>query len=142
MASVPTHHNPSNTILLIDQALRNKKQYNCVKYRRIVPNIEPSIYSLSSYSAKFNTYIQIYVYGENFLPNGISSVDFGSIKNIPISYINHGSFYFEVPFVSFPGVYNVVVKNNINLIGRSVTANSSGRLSLESNIVEFTITSA
>lgn len=139
MASVPTHHNPSNTILLIDKELRNKKQYNCVKYKRIVPNIQPSIYSLSSYSAKFNTYIQIYVYGENFLPNGVSSVDFGSIKNIPISYINHNSFYFEVPFVSFPGVYNIVVKNNINLFGRNIIANSISGISLESNIVEFTI---
>jgi len=28
MTSVPTHRNPNNTILLIDQTLRNKKKYN------------------------------------------------------------------------------------------------------------------
>jgi hypothetical protein len=145
MTSVPTHNNPSNIINLIDQALRNEKKYFCNTYRKIVPskvldNFKPFIDSLSKYSAPFNTYIKIYVYGENFFPYGQTTVDFGSIKNIAISYISQGSFFFEVPFISLPGTYNIIVKNNINLLGKSVISSSSTTLSFVSNTVKFVVT--
>jgi hypothetical protein len=145
MTSVPTHNNPSKTIYLIDQALRNEKKYFCNTYRKIAPNrvfdnFKPFIDNLSKYSAVFNTYIKIYVYGENFFPYGQTTVDFGSIKNIAISYISQESFFFEIPFISLPGTYNIIVKNNINLIGKNVISNNSERLSFKSNIVKFIIT--
>jgi hypothetical protein len=145
MTSVPTHNNPSNTIILIDQALRNEKKYFCNTYRKFAPtkvldNFKPFIDNLSKYSAVFNTYIKIYVYGENFFPYGQTIVDFGSIKNIEISYISQGSFFFEVPFISLPGTYNIIVKNNINLIGKHVISSNRDRLSFKSNIVKFIIT--
>jgi len=145
MTSVPTHNNPSKTIYLIDQALRNEKKYFCNTYRKITPskvldNFKPFIDNLSKYSAVFNTYIKIYVYGENFFPYGQTIVDFGSIKNIEISYISQGSFFFEVPFISLPGTYNIIVKNNINLIGKHVISSNRDRLSFKSNIVKFIIT--
>jgi hypothetical protein len=145
MTSVPTHNNPKNIINLIDQALRNEKKYFCNAYRKITPsrvldNFKPFINNLSKYSAVFNTYIKIYVYGENFFPYGQTTVDFGSIKNIAISYINQGSFFFEIPFISLPGTYNIIVKNNINLSGKHVISNNSERFSFKSNIVKFIIT--
>lgn len=66
MTYVPTHHNPNNTILLIDELLRNKRNIICSRYKRIIPDLKPFISSLSNYSAKFNSYIKIYVYGEKF----------------------------------------------------------------------------
>jgi hypothetical protein len=141
MTSVPTHRNPNNTILLIDELLRNKRNITCSRYTRVVPNLTPIISSLSNYSAKFNSYIQIYVYGEKFFPNGATTVTFGNIENITVNYLNHNSFYFEVPFTSLPGVYNITVKNNLNFVGRNVTSNTNNGLSFTSNSVEFTITS-
>lgn len=141
MTSVPTHHNPSNIILLLDQALRNEKNKICSIYKPILPNLKPYIYNLSKYSASFNSYIQIYVNGENFFPNGVTKVEFGNIKNIPISYISSQSFYFEVPYVAFPGIYNIIVKNNVNLFGKNGLSNFNNGLFLESNSIQFTITS-
>jgi len=141
MTSVPTHHNPNNTILLIDELLRNKRNIICSRYKRVIPDLKPFISSLSSYSAKFNSYIKIYVYGEKFFPNGATTVTFGNIENITISYINHNSFYFEIPFTTFPGIYNITVKNNISLPGRTVTSNTNNGLSFTSNTVKFAITS-
>lgn len=141
MTSVRTHRNPSNTIVLLDEKFRNLQNNACSKYKRVVPNLEPVISGLSSYSASFNTYIRIYVYGEKFFPFGASSVTFGNIENIAINYINQNSFYFEVPVVSFPGVYNITVKNKIFFAGRTVTSNTGNGLSFTSNSVQFTITS-
>jgi hypothetical protein len=141
MTSVPTHNNPSDTLLIVDEFLRDKTRDTCRKYKRINPNLSPYINSLSKYSAQFNSYIQIYVYGENFFPRGLTTVDFGNIQNIPIKYLGSKSFYFELQIVAFPGVYDIVVKNNLHLSVRNTTANSVNGLSSQSNAVQFTITS-
>jgi hypothetical protein len=142
MTSVPTHNNPSGTLLIVDEFLRNNTDdTTCRRYKRINPNLSPHINSLSKYSAPFNSYIQIYVYGENFFPNGLTKVDFGNIKNISINYLGSNSFYFELQNLAFPGVYDIVVKNSLHLAVRNTTANSVNGLSSQSNAVQFTITS-
>ena len=141
MTSVPTHNSPSNTLSIVDDVFRYKTLDRCAKYTKIKPNLSPYINSLSKYSSPFNTYTQIYVYGENFFPNGFTNVDFGNIQNIPIQYLGSNSFYFELQNIAFPGVYNIVVKNNINLPLRNTATNSVSIASFKSNTVQFTITS-
>jgi hypothetical protein len=112
---------------------------SCRKTKKYVPNLKPYINSLSNYSSQFNFYIQIYVYGENFLPNGLTKVYFGNIQNIEVKYINSNTIYFELHNFIFPGVYNIVVKNTLNLSAKNVTANSVNGITLESNAVQYTI---
>jgi hypothetical protein len=112
---------------------------SCRKTTKNIPNLKPYISSLSNYSSKFNFYIEIYVYGENFLPNGLTRVHFGNIQNIDVKYINSNTIYFELHNFIFPGVYNIVVKNTLHLNAKNVTANSVNGITLESNSVQYTI---
>jgi hypothetical protein len=141
MTSVPRHNNPKNTILFVDERLRNLRQDTCRKSKKVIPNLKPYINNLSQNSSLFNSYAQIYVYGENFFPYGQTTVNFGSIKNIPIQFLNSNSFFFELQNFAFPGVYDIVVNNNINMPALNTTANSVGVVSLQSNILKYTITS-
>jgi hypothetical protein len=133
MTSVPTQLNET---LRYDIISRN----SCRKTKKQAPNLTPYVNSLSQYSSQLNTYIQIYVYGENFLPNGQTSVNFGNIQNIPINFLNSNSFYFELQNFAFPGVYDIVVKNTINFNAKNITANTFSKVVLDSNIVQYTIT--
>ena len=128
MISVPTYNNPSNGL------------NTCRRSKKKIPNLYPYISSLSQYSSPFNFTIKIYVYGENFLPNGLTSVKFGNIQNINVSYINPNTLYFELNNFIFPGVYNVAAQNNINFNAKNTTANTTNGLSLQSNNVEYRIT--
>jgi hypothetical protein len=121
-----------NTLKYID----NK---NCIKIRKTVPNLNPYISYLSQYSSQFNTAIRIDIYGKNFLPNGLTKVDFGNIQNINIKFINPSIIYFELYNFAFPGVYNIIVKNQLLISAKNTTANSVNGLVLKSNIVEYTI---
>ena len=112
---------------------------SCRKTKKNVPNLKPYISSLSNYSSQFNFYIQIYVYGENFLQNGLTRVYFGNIQNIDVKYINSNTIYFELHNFIFPGVYDIVVKNSLFLNAKNVTANSVNGITLESNTVQYTI---
>jgi hypothetical protein len=122
------------------EALIYKNTLNCRKYKKNVPNLKPYISTLSQYSSPFNSYIKVYITGENFLPNDLTTVTFGNIQNISVKYINSNSIYFELHTFAFPGVYNILVKNRLNLNARNVTANNSSGISLQSNVVKYTIT--
>jgi len=141
MTSVPRHNNPNNTILFVDSRLRNLRQNTCRASKKVIPNLKPYINNLSQNSSLFNSYAQIYVYGENFFPYGQTTVNFGSIENIPIQFLNSNSFFFELQNFAFPGVYNITVNNNLNMSPLNTTANSVGVVSLRSNILKYTITS-
>jgi hypothetical protein len=117
----------------------NRNFNTCKKYKRIVPNLKPIINSLSKYSSQFNFSIQVYVYGENFLPNGLTTVDFGNIQNVNIKYINSNTIYFELYNFIFPGIYDIVVKNYLNFNAKNTTANTINGLALQSNTVQYTI---
>lgn len=112
---------------------------SCRKTTKNIPNLKPYINSLSKYSSQFNFNIQLYVYGENFLPNGLTALDFGNIQNVNITYINPNILYFELHNFIFPGVYDIVVKNTLHLNAKNVTANSVNGITLESNAVPYTV---
>jgi hypothetical protein len=109
----------------------------CIRFRKGIPDIKPVIYSLSSNTSSFGTYLTVYVTGNNFFPNGVSRILFGN-QEVNVNYITINEIYFEVP-ISFPGVYNVAVKNNYILKAINVTGMSSPLLNV-SNSIPFTIT--
>ena len=139
MTSVPTHNNPSNTIVLLDEKFRNLQNNTCSRYKRVVPNLTPFISGLSIYSAKSNTYVLVYVYGGNFFSNGTTTVNFGNIKNLAINFLSQSSFFFQLPVSSIAGNYNITVENNIFLNGTTVVSNTGNGLTLVSNSIKFTI---
>ena len=124
----------------IYQTLKYKKILSCKKNKKKIPDLKPYISSLSQYSSPYNSYIKIYITGENFLPNGLTRVDFGNIQNINVEYLNSNTIYFELYNVVFPGVYNILVKNTWNLNAKNPTASTINGLSLESNVLQYTIT--
>jgi hypothetical protein len=124
----------------IYQALKYKKILTCKQPIKKVPDLKPYISSLSQYSSPYNSYIKVYITGENFLPNGLTRVDFGNIQNINVEYLNSNTIYFELYNLVFPGVYNILVKNTWNINAKNTTANTINGLSLKSNILQYTIT--
>jgi hypothetical protein len=114
---------------------------SCLKYKKNFPNLKPYVIALSSNSSPFNVIgIKIYIYGNNFLPNGFTMVDFGNIKNINVQYINSNTLYLELYNFLFPGVYDVVVKNTLPIYAKNTTAASIGDVYLQSNIINYTVT--
>jgi len=139
MTSLPININQNNSLLSTYELLKYGKLDLCRKTKKSVPNFKPYINSLSQYSSQFNTYIKIYIYGDKFLPNGLTSVDFGNIQNIIPQYINPNTLYLELYNFAFPGVYNIVVKNNFYFSARNTTAASVNVTPFESNVVQYTI---
>ena len=122
-----------------DKTLVYVSRGTCKKIIKNKPNFYPYISGLSQYSSPFNFTIKLYIYGENFLPNGFTRVDFGNITNIEFKYINSNTLYFELHNFIFPGVYNIVVKNTINISAKNPTANTFNGMILKSNPMQYTI---
>jgi len=140
MTSLPINViNQNNSLLLIYELLKYRRVDRCRKIKKNVPNFKPYISNLSNYSSQFNTFIKVYVYGENFLPNGLTILDFGNIQNINPQYINSSTLYFELYNFAFPGVYDIVVKNYLYFNAKNTTANSVNLTPLVSNVVKYTI---
>jgi len=140
MTSLPINIiNQNNSLLSRYEKLKYNRINACIKPKNYVQNLNPYISGLSKYSSLFNTYIKLYVYGENFLPNGLSTIDFGNIKNINTKYINSNTLYFELYNFAFPGIYNIIVKNKLNFNARNITAASVNVEPFTSNIIQYTI---
>lgn len=119
--------------------LKYMENRSCIRYKKTAPNLDPYINYLSQYSSPFNNAVRVYIYGKNFLPNGLTKVDFGNIQNINIKFINPNIIYFELYNFLFPGTYNIIVKNVLFINAKNTTANSINGLVLKSNIVQYTI---
>lgn len=139
MTSVGTHNKPTDilTLLGFNNANYKTQKDTCLKYKKVRPNFTPIIYSLSSDSEFVGTYTTVYVYGDKFLPGGVTTVEFGNTA-VSIIYLNSNTISFVVPPVITPGFYNVIVKNNISLKATTVTGVSNGITSF-SNSVTFRI---
>ena len=110
----------------------------CNKYKKNVKlDATPIITGLSIYNSVFHTPATVYIYGENFLPNGNSSMDFGNLP-VAINYISSTVLSFDVPFVEFPGSYSITIKNYISLKALNITGISK-TIILVSNSVPFLI---
>lgn len=80
------------------------------------PSFAPTINNLSVTSSPINTYSLVYITGTNFLPPvyGNTYVNFGSYKQLPITFYSTGSISFVVPMDAPIGNYNVIVVNVYN----------------------------
>jgi hypothetical protein len=58
----------------------------CRKYSGFYPNIKPIVYSFSTYTSVKNVYTVVNVFGQNFFPDGTTTVKFGPYTNIPVHY--------------------------------------------------------
>lgn len=87
----------------------------CRVYKAELPNITPFISNLSTYSSTVGVYTIIYVNGQNFSlqgPTGVSTISFGNITNIPVTYLSPYNIAFVVPINANVGNYSIQVVNN------------------------------
>jgi hypothetical protein len=89
---------------------------NCRKYKSVYPSFAPTINSLSVNSSVAGDYSNVMINGTNFLPQcyGTTYVNFGSFKNLSITFYNTSAISFIVPLNAIPGAYNVEVVNIYN----------------------------
>jgi len=118
----------------------NTTYTNCYKYKKILPSFTPVIYSLSVTTSIAGDYSLVYITGDNFLPDGITYVNFGSFKNISVTYYSSFNISFVVPTEAIAGNYNVIVVNiyNGNFAPR-VSYNYLPNLNY-SNAIQYTLT--
>ena len=88
---------------------------NARKYKYFYPNTSPVIYSLYPQESVLEDYTICYINGLNFSKEnttGNSTVTFGSIKNIPVTFYSSLNLSFVVPNNLATGTYNIQVINN------------------------------
>lgn len=86
----------------------------CKLVKKGLPSFTPVIYNLSVDTSLAGAYSNVIITGQNFLPNGTTYVNFGSFKNIPVSYFSSFIISFVVPTNATVGSYNVVAVNTYN----------------------------
>jgi hypothetical protein len=104
----------------------------CRKYTYNYPDVSPSISQIYPDVSLLGAYTVVSILGNNFSldgPNGYSTVTFGSIKNIPVTFLSSMNLSFVVPVTGglVAGIKNVQVVNNIY------------PTSLYSNVVTYTL---
>jgi hypothetical protein len=85
------------------------------KYVYNYPNTSPIIYSLTPNESVVENYTVCHIRGLNFSKSnttGNSTVTFGNIKNIPVTFYSSLDISFVVPNNIIFGIYNVQVVNN------------------------------
>ena len=115
----------------------------CQKYRSggTYPSFKPVLISLSVTSSIAGQYTLVNVFGENFLPNGNTYINFGSITNIPVTFYSSNNISFVVPVINNFGanVYQVVAVNIYNgIYGFSARQPGQGML-VYSNPIQYTV---
>jgi hypothetical protein len=124
----------SNTQTFLTELLEseiNTKMIRCRKYQPGYPSITPVINSLSITSSQQGIYTQVLVSGLNFFPFGKTVLNFGSYKNLPISYLSSFNISFVVPIDAALGNYDVQVAN--------ISTTQVNPTFFYSNIIEYTI---
>lgn len=92
----------------------NNVKKDCKLAKGFLPSFTPEIYNLSVDTSTAGAYSFVGITGNNFLPNGITTVNFGTNKNIQVTYSSSFSIAFVVPTSLPAGNYNVVVINTYN----------------------------
>ena len=92
----------------------NNIKKKCKLAKGFLPSFTPEIYSLSVDTSPAGAYSFVAINGRIFLPNGTTTVNFGTYKNIPVTYSSSFVVSFVVPLNAPIGNYNVVVINTYN----------------------------
>ena len=112
----------------------------CKLAKGFLPSFTPEIYSLSVDTSLAGAYSFVGINGSNFLPNGITTVNFGNYKNIHVTYSSSFNISFVVPRSLLPGNYNVVVINTYNSNYSSNINNFYNQNTNYSNSMIYTLT--
>ena len=112
----------------------------CKRAKGFLPSFTPEIYSLSVDTSLAGAYSFVGINGSNFLPNGITTVNFGTYKNIPVTYSSSFNIAFVVPLNAPTGYYNVVVINTYNSNYSPNINNFYNQNSNSSNSMIYTLT--
>lgn len=127
-----------SSISLTTGALLSSRK--CRKYKGFYPSFTPILGSLSVTSSVSGEYKNVFVTGSNFLPNGTTTVQFGSYGFVPINYYSSFNLSFVVPLSVVPGNYKVQVVNLYNgNFSPSVNQSYPGNSNF-SNSITYTIT--
>jgi hypothetical protein len=109
----------------------------CRKYKGFYPSFTPDIGNLSTTSSVAGEYSLVSIFGQNFLPNGTTYVNYGSYTNIQVIYNSSFNISFVVPAGAPVGLYDVVVVNVYNNnFSPSVNQSYPGTLNY-SNALEY-----
>ena len=100
-----------------------------------LPNINPIINSLSTYTSKVGVYTVVYITGSNFFPFGTTSVKFGPYINIPVTYYSSFNISFVLPITS-----NNITSGNYIIQVTSINNSKLFPNILYSNKVTYTLT--
>jgi len=113
----------------------------CRLNKGFLPNINPIIHTLSSYTSNVNEYKTIYITGENFFPFGTSYVKFGSLENLEVTYYSSFNVSFSIPSSILLTDNNLIKAGTYDV--QVVTTNNSTNLFptiLYSNKISYTLT--
>jgi hypothetical protein len=139
-----TYQNRSATQPITNRTIINKNitGTNCRLSKSFYPSFSPTISTLSVTTSVHGNYSLVYILGSNFLPPcyGTTYVNFGSFKNLPITFYSPFNISFVVPLNAPPGIYNVTVVNLYNgnfspAVNQSYPGNQN-----YSNTITYTIT--
>ena len=99
---------------MINSNMINTIKKKCRLAKGFFPSFTPVIYNLTVDTSPAGVYSFVGINGSNFLPNGITTVNFGAYKNIPVTYSSSFNISFVVPTYLPAGNYNVIVINTYN----------------------------
>lgn len=92
-----------------------KANSSCKRYRGYYPNTTPVISGLSDDSSRAGVYNVVYIYGNNFYPNNVTTLDIigpnKTYNNYPFIYFSNKCLSFSMPGGAFQGFYELQVKN-------------------------------
>ena len=113
-----------------------------VKYIGGYPSFKPIINNLSINTSTTGIYTVVYINGSNFLPPsyGTTFVNFGSYKNLPVTFYSSFNISFIIPLQALPGFYNISVVNVYNSnFSPAINQSYHGNLNY-SNSIEYKLT--
>jgi hypothetical protein len=104
------------------------------------PSFTPELSSLSVTTSNSGVYSLVYINGSNFLPNGTTFVQFGSLGYLPVTYYSSFNLSFVVPLNATSGIYPVKVVNLYNgNFSPQINQSYSGNLNF-SKAINYNIT--
>ena len=99
---------------MLNNTRTSSSSRKCLKYKPSLPSFTPIINSLSVSSSYAGKYSLVYVNGANFFSNGTTYINFGSYKNISVTFYSSFNISFVVPLNAPKGTYNIVAVNIYN----------------------------
>ena len=116
-----------------------KSMRKCRKFVGFYPSFTPVLNSLSVSSSASGSFVEVYVTGQNFLPQENTYIRFGSFGYIQPVFYSSFNLSFVVPLNATPGVYNVQVVNIYNNnFSPSVNMSYGSNLNF-SNVIQYVV---